>query len=150
MTILKESNCSTSLPDSEGIFAVGNPFVAARLKAKLKDHQEVKNRAEVFYPGLYDPLGLNFFLKTGLFHWIGSATIIDVHKTVWEKHRDLLESYEDYGYCTVIHGITEAEISQYPTASYHVFDRLPLPNGVTSNPGDAFGGNSGTKKVAYS
>jgi len=44
----------------------------------------------------------------------------------------------------------EAETSQYPTASYHVVDRLPLPNGFSSNPRDAFGGDSGTKEVAYS
>ena len=91
---LRTSTCSAK---SSSIFATGYPTTGRLMVNKLEE-AGLDNHVSVYlHPGSYAPLGLYFFLKTGIFHAAAGASIISLHKTVWDKEMDLITAYEEMG-----------------------------------------------------
>ena len=55
------------------------------------------------------------------------ASILAVHKTVYDAEKDLIQEWVDDGWCTEIWGITEDEIPNYDVDVYVVDD---MPDGL--------------------
>lgn len=148
--IVKDSECDSSSARSKVIFAVGQPRVARDLNLYLES-AGIKNRVAIYlHPGSYKPLGLYFFLKTGLFHWIGRASIISAHYTVWNKEKELFKQYENLGYCTAVYGLPLSNPKVkliYPTASYYCLDESPDFPDVAGTSG--YGTDGTAEEVEY-
>ncbi|CAJ1426770.1 unnamed protein product [Effrenium voratum] len=140
---LRASSCTAKMGS---IFATGLPTTGRMLVNEL--HKAgMDNHVSVFlHPGSYAPLGLYFFLKTGIFHAAAGASMISLHKTVWDVEEDLIASYAELGYCTGIYGIKRSEMSQYPSASYYIIDEGPS---FPDTPNGQYGGDGGTEIVTY-
>ncbi|CAE7289030.1 unnamed protein product [Symbiodinium sp. CCMP2456] len=140
---LRTSTCTAK---SSSIFATGYPTTGRLMVNKLEE-AGLDNHVSVYlHPGSYAPLGLYFFLKTGIFHAAAGASIISLHKTVWDKEMDLITAYEEMGYCTSIYGIRPDEMELYPSASIYIIDEGPY---FPDTPNGQYGGDGGTEVVTY-
>ncbi|CAE7234789.1 unnamed protein product [Symbiodinium pilosum] len=137
------SSCSAK---SSSIFATGYPTTGRLMVNKLKEAGMNSHVSVYLHPGSYAPLGLYFFLRTGIFHAAAGASIISLHKTVWDQEIELISSYEDMGYCTAIYGIRPEEMSLYPSASIYIIDEGPY---FPDTPNGQYGGDGGTEVVTY-
>ncbi|CAE7560903.1 Gde1 [Symbiodinium natans] len=139
----ESSSCTAK---SSSIFATGLPTTGRLMVNKLEEAGMTNHVSVYLHPGSYGPLGLYFFLKTGIFHAAAGASIISLHKTVWDVEMDLITAYEEMGYCTAIYGIRPEEMSLYPSASFYIIDEGPY---FPDTPNGQYGGDGGTEIVTY-
>jgi hypothetical protein len=125
VSIVKNSTCSERTENI--VWASAYPGTVTELKNELKDNG-MDHRINLYLvSGKYSFLGLKFFLKTRLLHasFSSGASILAVHKTVYDAEKDLIQEWADDGWCTEIFGITEDEIPNYDVDIYVLDDTKP-------------------------
>ena len=141
VSIVKNSTCSDKT--AKVVWASAYPEIVTELKNELEGTTMDHRIGMYLVSGKYPPLfGLKFFLKTRLLHGFFSsgASILSVHKTVYEAEKDLIQEWVDDGWCTEIWGITEDEIPNYDVDIYILDDAIP--DGLEFESGTTYEDNS--------
>jgi len=126
VSIVKNSTCSDRTENT--MWQSAYPGIVTKLKNELKNNV-MDHRIAMQISGEIRFLGVKFFLKTRLLHafFSSGASILAVHKAVYDAEKDLIQAWVDDGWCTEIWGITEDEIPNYDVDVYVVDD---MPDGL--------------------
>mmetsp|Transcript_32251 Transcript_32251/g.23805 ORF Transcript_32251/g.23805 Transcript_32251/m.23805 type:complete len:101 (+) Transcript_32251:563-865(+) len=60
--------------------------------------------AMFFHPDTYPIFNEYFWMKSKLMIWWGGPDLVSSHYLLWDRHPELLQEYNDSGYCTGTYG----------------------------------------------
>lgn len=119
--ILDDSTCLCTDPEQ---FILSTPYFyyLKNVRTAFEGARCVPKTNLFFHPDSYPVFSEHFFLKTKLAAALGKPDMITAHYLIWDAWPDLLDSYNEAGFCTGIYGHTLAKLDDYPVTGDHVFD----------------------------
>ena len=122
MDIIDASPCECA-SDQLFIFATPYFYNMSPIKESFNNRRcnKLNKVALWFHPDTY-PLGEYFWLKTRFAINIGKPDIINAYYKIWQTHPDLLEGFNNDGYCTAVYGQKKDVLDKIGVNQYIVKD----------------------------